>query len=221
MHDPAFQQWVKDVQALPAEKQIEAVSKKLVELNPAFDGKGAENQDVRPPKIENGIVIEFNINTLNVVDISPVRVLAGLQRLSLSASAASRLSDLLPLEVMKLTNLGGANTRVVDLSCLHEMPIRVLNCTASLVCDLSPLIGTPITFLHCDGTPLSDLIPLAKCEKLTTLDVSKTQVTPASVAALQRALPNCKINWDAATSAAASAGNAKPTTPGPGSAGTK
>ena len=37
--DPAFQQWVKATQALPAEKQIEAVSKKLMELNPGFDGK--------------------------------------------------------------------------------------------------------------------------------------------------------------------------------------
>ena len=36
---PAFQQWVKATQALPAEKQIEAVSKKLMELNPGFDGK--------------------------------------------------------------------------------------------------------------------------------------------------------------------------------------
>ncbi len=34
MHDPAFPQWMKDVQAMPAERQIEAVSKKLVELNP-------------------------------------------------------------------------------------------------------------------------------------------------------------------------------------------
>ncbi len=36
MHDPAFPQWMKDVQAMSAEKQIEAVSKKLVELNPGL-----------------------------------------------------------------------------------------------------------------------------------------------------------------------------------------
>lgn len=34
---------MKEVQAMPAEKQIEAVSKKLMELNPGFDGAvGAE-----------------------------------------------------------------------------------------------------------------------------------------------------------------------------------
>ena len=36
---PAFQRWMKDVAAMPAEKQVEAVSKKLMELNPGFDGK--------------------------------------------------------------------------------------------------------------------------------------------------------------------------------------
>ena len=39
INDPAFQAWVKATQALPAEKQVEAVSKKLMELNPGFDGK--------------------------------------------------------------------------------------------------------------------------------------------------------------------------------------
>ena len=37
--DPAFQQWMKDVAAMPAERQVKAVSKKLMELNPGFDGK--------------------------------------------------------------------------------------------------------------------------------------------------------------------------------------
>ena len=39
LRDPAFQRWMKDVAALPAEKQVEAVVKKLQELNPGFDGK--------------------------------------------------------------------------------------------------------------------------------------------------------------------------------------
>ena len=39
INDPAFQQWMKTVAALPAEKQVEAVAKKLQELNPGFDGK--------------------------------------------------------------------------------------------------------------------------------------------------------------------------------------
>ena len=38
-NDPAFQQWMKTVAAMPAEKQVEAVVKKLREFNPDFDGE--------------------------------------------------------------------------------------------------------------------------------------------------------------------------------------
>ena len=44
---PGFDQWMKDVAALPAEQQVEAVSKKLMELNPGFDGKMAGELDGR------------------------------------------------------------------------------------------------------------------------------------------------------------------------------
>ena len=36
--DPAFQQWMNEVATLPAEQQVDAVAKKLRELNPGFDG---------------------------------------------------------------------------------------------------------------------------------------------------------------------------------------
>ena len=57
--------WLKQVAALPAEKQVEAVAKKLKELNPDFDGKVT-------PKIEKGVVTELIFVTDNVTDISPV-----------------------------------------------------------------------------------------------------------------------------------------------------
>ena len=71
---PAFQLGCRDAKALPAEKQIEAVSKKLMELNPGFDGKND-----KAPKIERGVVTGFGFSTDNVTDISPVRALAGLK----------------------------------------------------------------------------------------------------------------------------------------------
>ncbi len=37
--DPAFQRWLKDIAPLPAEHQVEAVVKKLRQLNPGFNGK--------------------------------------------------------------------------------------------------------------------------------------------------------------------------------------
>ncbi len=38
-NDPAFEQWVKSTAALPPQQQLDAFSKKMIELNPGFDGK--------------------------------------------------------------------------------------------------------------------------------------------------------------------------------------
>lgn len=65
---PEFKKWMNSVANLPAEKQVEAVSKKLVELNQGFDGKVT-------PTIENGVVTGLQFLTENVPHISPVRAL--------------------------------------------------------------------------------------------------------------------------------------------------
>ena len=230
---------MKATQALPAEKQIEAVSKKLMELNPGFDGKvtGADLKGV--PKIVGGVVTELAFFMDNMTDISPVRALVGLKVLSCgSTSGRGRLSDLSPLEGIKLTSLSCHNTDVSDLSPLRAMPLTILGFAGTQVSDLSPLTGMKLTALMCEVTPVSDLSPLRgmpltqltcgvtqisdlaplkgmplttlscigtkvsdlsslkDCKGLKTLTVKKTKVTPASVAALQKALPNCKIEWD-------------------------
>ncbi len=177
MHDPAFPQWMKDVQAMSAEKQIEAVSKKLVELNPGFDGKLTGWDQSATPRIENGIVTELGFSTNNVSDISPVRALTGMKSLSCPGSGRGkgRLSDLLPLQGMTL---------------------RKLNCGYTTVLDFSPLRGMPLLYLGCFSTELSDLSPLVDCQSLEVLGVPGTKVTVADVTALQKALPKCKIEWD-------------------------
>ena len=71
--------WLKQVAALPAEKQVEAVAAKLKERNPGFDGKVT-------PKIEDGVVTELQFLTDNVTDISPVRALPGLRVLAFAGS---------------------------------------------------------------------------------------------------------------------------------------
>ena len=50
---------MKSVAAMPAEKQVEAVIKKLMELNPGFDGKVTGIDGKGTPKIENGVVTEL------------------------------------------------------------------------------------------------------------------------------------------------------------------
>ena len=57
--------------------------------------------------------------------------------------------------------------------------------------------------LECYGTPIADLSPLTGCTSLTAVNAGNTQVTAATVAVLQKALPNCKIAWTDRTKAAA------------------
>jgi serine/threonine protein kinase/Leucine-rich repeat (LRR) protein len=260
--DPAFQKWSEETQKLPAEQQIEAVSKKLIELNPGFDGKvtGVEGQET--PKTENGVVTQFGILVDNVTDISPVRALVGLKFLRCSGITNARrgkvadlsplgdmklesldchdtqVSNLSPLQGMKLTKLDCSNTLVSDLTPLEGMPLSqlmfaytqvhdlsplkgmrltLLNCGGTnvsdlslltgmpltrleifttAVSDLSPLRGMPLKTLSCNRTKVSDLSPLEDCKSLNALNAKATEVTAAQVAALQKALLNCKIEWD-------------------------
>lgn len=216
---PGFDQWTKDVAAMPAEQQIEAISKKLVELNPGFDGKMTGANGNLLPTIENGVVTQLGFIVQNVTDLSPVRALSGMKTLYCNGSGPGHgeLADLSPLKGLRLTALTCEHVKVVDLSPLKGMPLTDLACSNTLVSDLSPLTGMslktlycyltqvsdlsplknmPLQFLSCEGTPVSDFAPLRDCKDLHTLRAVHTKVTPASVASLQKALPNCRIEWD-------------------------
>lgn len=204
---PTFEPWAVEVAALPAEKQIEAVAKKLMELNSGFDGTVAGFPSgwtigKSTPKIENGVVTEIGFVTDNVTDISPVRALVELKAFwcADSGGAIGKLSDLSPLRGMVLTKLTCSGTRVSDLlplqgmplfqfmcdgtnveslSPLQDMSLTYLNCGTTLVSDLSPLSGMPLTMLWLYDTKVSDLEPL-RGMKLTVLDCNTTQVTNLS-----------------------------------------
>jgi hypothetical protein len=153
---PAFKQWMKEVAALPAEEQVEAVAKKLRELNPGFDGKETH-------KIEGGVVTELQFIADDVTDISPVRALERLRALNCNGtpnSGRSKFSDLSPLKGMPLRTLYCYSTQVSDLSPLKGMPLTNLSVGSSPVSDLSPLEGMPLTNLSCEYGPVSDLSPL-------------------------------------------------------------
>jgi serine/threonine protein kinase/Leucine-rich repeat (LRR) protein len=263
MHDPAFTQWMKDVQAMSAAKQIEAVGEKLAELHPGFDGKLTDIRGFSPPTIEGGVVTQLKFNGPDVTDISPLRALTGLKALSFggSSSPKGKLTDLSPLVGMQVTDLtlSGMGYTITDLTLLKElrlekltcrdlrtlvdlaplkgmplkhldllgtavadvaplrgmplevlvlpkqikdlavlqgMPLTRLECTESIVSDLSPLRGMPLETFWCKETNVADLSPLYDCKSLKELNVEKTKVSPAVVAALQKALPNCKVTWD-------------------------
>jgi serine/threonine protein kinase len=170
---PAFQQWMKDVAALPAEKQVDSVAKKLQQLNPGFDGKELHS-------IDGGAVTDLRFASDSVADISPVRALAHLRFLGCSGTWDKRkLSDLSPLRGLKLTFLNCSFSLVSDLSPLAGMPLTELWCNQTPVSNLSRLRGKPLTRLHIQETPVSDLSPL-KGMPLTVLQCNETQVSDLS-----------------------------------------
>ena len=72
---PVDDAWVKQVAALPAAKQVEAVAAKLKELNPGFDGR-------MTPTINKGVVTGLQFRAFRVTNLSPLRAWSGLQSLS-------------------------------------------------------------------------------------------------------------------------------------------
>ncbi len=200
---PEFQKWMKDVQSLRAEDQIEAVRKKLIELNPGFDGKLTDRWAVNTAEVANGIVTKLTLVTDDVTDVSPVRALAGLDYLSCRGSSLnrgklrdlsplkglmlnsfncsdnSRLSDVSPLQGAPLTQLHIVGTGVSDLSPLRGMALEDLWLGSTGVSDLSPLRGMPLKNLTMWGTKVADLSALAGME-LRALNIAGTPVASLS-----------------------------------------
>jgi len=170
----AFEAWTKQVADIPAEKQVGAVAKKLQELNPGFDGKVT-------PNIQGGVVTELQFVTDNVMDISPVRALAGLKTLRCFGSGigTGKIADISPLNEMPLLHLDFMHTQVSDLSPLKGMSLATLFCGDTKVSDLSPLQGMPLTSLRCENTEVSDLSPL-KGMSLASLFCGNTKVSDLS-----------------------------------------
>jgi serine/threonine protein kinase len=167
--------WVASVQKMAPEKQIDAVTAKLAELNPGFDA------EVKPT-VENNKVTRLMISRRNktVTNIAPVAALKDLKSLRLNylrgvedlsplkglgltdlAVYGTSLSDLSPLRGMQLSGeLACFETNIVDLSPLQGMPLTRIHMSKTSVKDLSPLAGMRLTLLHCDNSSVTDLSPL-------------------------------------------------------------
>src|SRR5262249_10215634 len=128
--------WEKSVAALPPQKQVEAVARRLRERNPGFDGKVK-------PTIQDRVVTGLDFLTDEVEDIAPVRGLKDLRSLNCRGSSPGKgkLSDLTPLRGLLLEVLHCHCTQVTDLSPLRGMPLVDLNFYTNRVADLSPLKG--------------------------------------------------------------------------------
>ena len=162
------ERWEKSVAGMPAEEQVEAVARRLKELNPAFDGTVT-------PTVENGAVTALTVPTDEVADISPVAALKGLQILNCSGQhRPGKLADLTPLRGLRLKALECRDTQVADLGPLRGMPLTVLLCNGTRVSDLSALQGMPLTVIRLQSTDVTSLAPL-KGMPLTFLDLASAR----------------------------------------------
>jgi Leucine-rich repeat (LRR) protein len=176
---PVDDAWVKQVRALQADKQLEAVVAKLKELNPGFDG--AFWKPIAPIIDHGEVEFLWFAFTDSVTDISPLRALSRLENLSFCGTSEKwgRISDLSPLKDMKMKQLFLNWTVVSDLSPLKDMKLSILCCAGTPISDLSPLKDMKLTMFHCFDSKVSDLSPL-KGMPLTILDCHNTLVTDLS-----------------------------------------
>src|SRR5262249_45309330 len=140
---------------LPPADQLAAVSAKLRDFNPAFDGNLTH-------RLDGDSIAEVTLVTDNVSDISPLRAFPNLKWLICRVSEAEkgRLADLWPLRNTSLAHLDCSNNPIADLGVVRLMPLVELRVDGTKVRDLSTLGGTTVTSLACRKTPVSDLSPL-------------------------------------------------------------
>jgi hypothetical protein len=166
--------WEQSVAELPPGKQVEAVARRLKELNPGFDGQ-------IKPDIRDGQVTGLWLKTHSVTDLAPVRALPRLDSLECTGTveAPGKVTDLSPLRGLPLKVLCVYDNPVSDLSPLAGMSLEELRCYRTGVEDLTPLKGMPLTQLLAGETRISDLSPL-KGMKLTVLLLDGTGVSDLS-----------------------------------------
>jgi serine/threonine-protein kinase len=183
---PAFREWIRSVERMPADEQVQAVSKKLRELNPKFDGK-IGGMWSGPPEIDNRIVRGIGFVTDHVTDISPVLALSGLRRLGCNGTTDGQLSDLRPLDGMPLHELSVQNNQIEDLAPLAGLRLFRFNCYGNPkrsygkpIKSLAPLKGMPLMDLSLTSLGDGDLSPLAGMP-LTSLSISSMEIKDLSV----------------------------------------
>lgn len=193
-----FQPWFDRVQMMSAERQLQEVAGKLVELNPGFDGRLTGLFWQGKPTVENNSVTIVGLQTDHVADLSPLRALTQLKTLGLRGNSPeqARLTDLSPLTGLPLVSIHCVQAPVFDLSPLKGMPLKYANFSKTLISDLGPLTGMKLEKAIFQGTRVTNLAPLYKNTTLKTIELLGAPVAGAEVAALQRALPDCQITWD-------------------------
>jgi len=137
--------------------------------------------------------------------LAHIKQLTGLTRLHLGVTKVTNAGLAHLGDLKELMSLGLHNTKVTDAGLAHLRDMSRLlslnlNDTAVTDTGLEQIKGrTALKHLYVAGTKVTDagLLHLTALDKLVELNLSRTKVTAGGVAELQKALPKCKIEWDA------------------------
>ena len=154
--------WIEKVAALAPKEQAQAVGDKLKELNFKMPATVSFKE-------EEGKIVEFSFVGAGVKDITPLKALKHVKKLSFASGPPTSELD---------------KERPEDLSNIAHMPLVELNIRYSKVKDLKPLGQMQLVLLDCGETPVASLAPI-KGMPMETLDCTRTAITTfASLKAL-------------------------------------
>lgn len=118
---------------------------------------------------------------------------AVLSEMALGNEDIRALSALTALEELSLS--GNDLSDIAPLAALTEL--TTLQLSDNRISDLSPLSGLrALKTLYLDGNPVTDFTALESLSSLRTLSIKSILITDAALAALQQALPGCRIYSD-------------------------
>jgi len=162
-----------------ARELLRTVMARLKKLNPEFSGKE------RSSVIEHGEVVELNLISTGLTDLSPLQSLRHLKRLEACGrwdetqrvAEPGQIKDLSPLADLPLVALGLQNNpSIFDLSPLRKMKLAKLNLGSTGVSEIRNLSGMPLQELRIYWTQVSDLSPL-KSAPLRVIEAEHSQVS--------------------------------------------
>ncbi len=145
--------------------------------------------------LEKSKLAELELARAPLADLTPLHAMVSLRKLGLRQTA---VRDLTPLAALvNLEELIVAETKVASLAPLAALTaLGNLDVSDTLVAELGPLAkATRLRDLNLGGTRVKSLAPLHSSSSLTFLYLSKGAQSAAEIAALQKALPDCRITF--------------------------
>ena len=139
---------------------------------------------------------ELDVDGTPLKNLGP---LSGLKKLRVLCVNDTKVTDLTPLNgLVNLQTLDLSRTQVTNLAPLTSLnSLRHLNLVHTSITDISPLSELPnLEKLDLSDSPVSDLSPLVKLKKLKHLSLGVPTASRKQIEELQRALPDCLINWE-------------------------